>query len=59
MLAEERREGQRLDKLFLACVVPDRHHFSLLLREVASGAQEELTAKTAERAINSMRTNAF
>ena len=41
MLAEERQEGQRLDKLFLACMVPDRHHFSLLAREVASGAQEE------------------
>ena len=36
MLAEERRAGRMLDKLFLACVVPDRHY--LLAREDASGA---------------------
>ena len=47
MLAQERRAGGRvdkldkLDKLFLACVVPDRHiilAYCLLAREGASGA---------------------
>ena len=44
MSAEERRAGRRPDKLFLACVVPDRHHhfsLQLLAREGASGAQDE------------------
>lgn len=29
MLAEERRAGRMLDKLFLACVVPDPHHLKV------------------------------
>ena len=49
MLAEERRAGRRLDKLFLVCVVPDR---STSFQPTGAGRREWgslLTAHIAER----------